>query len=316
MGIGIFMRKVLIIAVLVMLVGSLQAQLTYAKLLVGYDSAITFRNLKFIPVFRKGPGTDATANWLTLQKAIESGQAIISERGTASTENVHFLRINNKSDLPILIGAGEVILGGRQDRMVTRDTLLWPTGRDQYISVMCVEEDRWSEKEKKFSYLSFANTGLRRVLKQHPNQVLVWKEVYRQLDSSKIKAPTLSYAGKRLDKKILPELEAYRIFFNQRIRKTDSSWTGMIVVSGNRVIGAEIFESPHLFYDSFDALLQAYAEEAFLEGAPPVKKDEAVKKYIDPALKNESSQQEFLKENGKLFRYLGRPIHLTLFGEH
>ena len=303
---------------IILLIGfaTVNAQLTYAKLLVQYDSAISFRNLKLIPVIQKGQPNAATANWLTLQKAIETGQAVISERGTASTENVHFLRINNKSDLPILVGAGEVILGGRQDRMVTRDTLLWPTGKNQYISVMCVEEDRWSDKEKKFSYLSYANTGLRKVLQQHANQVLIWKEVYRQLDSSRIKAPTLSYAGKRLDKKVQPELEAYRNFFHKRIRNTDSAWTGMIVVSGNRVIGAEIFESPHLFYDSFDALLQAYAEEAVWEGAPPVKKDEAVRNYIEPALKNEASQLEFLKEHGKLFRYLGRPIHLTLFGEH
>ncbi len=94
---------------------------------------------------------------ITLSQAIKQGIAVVSERGTASTENVHFLRINNHSDQTIYISSGEIISGGRQDRMVAQDTLLEPNGRDQYVSVMCVEELRWSEKEKKFAYEGFAN---------------------------------------------------------------------------------------------------------------------------------------------------------------
>jgi hypothetical protein len=60
--------------------------------------------------------------------------------------------------------AGEIIFGGRQDRMIIRDTILNPSEKDQYVPVMCVEEGRWSEKEKKFGYGNYANSDLRKVL--------------------------------------------------------------------------------------------------------------------------------------------------------
>lgn len=309
------MRYFRILLGLLMLVQPVMGQLTYQRLEVVYDSAITFKNLQLIPVIRKGPSTSTEPQWMTLPKALQNGWVTVSERGTASTENVHFLRINNKTNRPLLISAGEVVLGGRQDRMVTRDTLLWPTGGDQYISVMCVEEDRWSEKEKKFSYFSYANPRLRSVLHQSPNQVLIWKEIYRQLDSAKIKAPTLSYSAKTLDKKMAPELLAYHQYFTSRVKVSDSTWVGMIAISGNRLIGAEIFEGTDLFYDSFEPLLQGYVEEAVWNGAVPVKKEEAIRDYLNPALSNETQQEEFIKKKGKMFRYMGRAVHLTLFGE-
>ena len=124
------------------------AQLTYKELLVDYDSAVEYKNLKVIPVRKKvsGPGGP---QMLSFGKAILTGKISVSERGTASTENVHWLRVNNNSGQPVFVASGELVIGGRQDRMVTKDTILQSLSSDQYIPVMCVEEGRWSEKEKK-----------------------------------------------------------------------------------------------------------------------------------------------------------------------
>src|ERR1035438_6448901 len=136
----------------------LQAQeITYDNVFVDYDSALEFKNLRIIPIRPKNGFGNNAPHAISLSQAIKKGIASISERGTASTENVHFLRINNHSDQMIYISSGELISGGRQDRIITRDTLLEPNGRDQYVSVMCVEELRWSDKEKKFAYENFAN---------------------------------------------------------------------------------------------------------------------------------------------------------------
>ena len=101
--------------------GFLQAQeITYDNVYVDYDSAVEFQNLRIIPIRPKhGFGNDAPKA-ISLSQAIKQGIAVISERGTASTENVHFLRINNHSDQTIYISSGELISGGRQDRMVTQ----------------------------------------------------------------------------------------------------------------------------------------------------------------------------------------------------
>src|SRR4249920_3172534 len=132
----------------VLLFGLVQAQeITYDNVYVDYDSAVEFKNLRIIPIRPKNGFGNGAPRVISLSQAMKQGLATITERGSASTENVHYLRINNHSDQTIFISSGEVVSGGRQDRMVTRDTLLEPNGKDQYFSVMCVEELRWSEKE-------------------------------------------------------------------------------------------------------------------------------------------------------------------------
>jgi hypothetical protein len=157
-----------------------RAQLTYETLYVDYDSAWQYKNLKLIPIRPKQGSGNQMPGVISLSQALQQGLATITERGTASTENVHFLRINNRSDKSLLISSGELIAGGRQDRIVAKDTILAPSGKDQYIPVMCVEELRWSEKEKKFVYGNFANPFLRKVLDENKNQVLIWKEISNQ----------------------------------------------------------------------------------------------------------------------------------------
>ena len=117
---------------------ALHAQLTYETLYVDYDSIWEYKNLKIIPIRPKHGQGNGMPGAISLSQAIQQGLATITERGTASTENVHFLRINNHSDKSLMISSGELIAGGRQDRMVAHDTILASDGKDQYIPVMCV----------------------------------------------------------------------------------------------------------------------------------------------------------------------------------
>ena len=241
------------------------------------------------------------------------GLATISERGTASTENVHYLRIDNHSNKSVYISSGEVIAGGRQDRMIAKDTILAPSERDQYVPVMCVEEGRWSEKEKKFIYSNFANPHLRRVLDQNKNQVLIWQEINTQLDSGKIKNKTFAYLSRNLDKKFSMANDEYFNFFLDKFRKTDSSVVGFVAVSGNRVIGSDIFASKDLFYSQLEPLLKGYTDDAVLFGAPIVYPDKSLHDYMDNLLKDEKSQEAFVKHNGKIFKQGGKVMHINTF---
>src|SRR5688572_27176638 len=117
-----------------MLSAPLSAQLIYETVWVDYDSAWEYKSLQLIPIRPKNPGGKPIRPIISLNKALQQGVASISERGSASTENVHWLRINNKSGKSIFVASGQTFTGGRQDRMVTRDTLLEPNGTDQYIS--------------------------------------------------------------------------------------------------------------------------------------------------------------------------------------
>ncbi len=291
--------------------------MTYDNLLVDYDSAVQYKNLKIIPVRPKGGGGGSMSAGMrevvSLSQAIERGLVVVSERGSASTENVHWLRIHNNSEKPVLVSAGEIIAGGRQDRMITRDTILVPTHKDQYVQVMCVEEGRWSDKEKKFAYSNFANAHLRKVLDSTHNQVLIWKEVDRELESGAFKNNSLAYLSRNMDKKHIMASDDYFNFFRDKFRNTDSSILGFVCISGNKLIGTDIYAGVNLFYDNLEPLLRGYIDEAVMYGAPPVLADKEIREYMNKELSDEPSQEEFVKKNGKLFKQDGRVIHINTF---
>jgi len=300
------------------------AQLTYETLAVDYDSAITYKNLKIIPIRAKDNGNNhsfSTPNIISLSDAIKKGIATVTERGTASTENVHWLRINNNSDSSIYVGSGEVIAGGRQDRMVMHDTILPPSKKDQYVNVMCVEEDRWSDKEKPFIYSGFANTHLRKMLDSAKNQVQIWREINNQLDRGHVNSKTLAYLSQRepetthkKKKEKEPQIgDDYFNYFMQKFKSTDTSIVGFVCVSDNKILGSDIFAGINLFNQQLGPLLRGYIDETLLFGSPVTLPDEPVQKYMDKILTDVKSQEEFVNKNGKIFRHEGRVIHINTF---
>lgn len=289
------------------------AQITYQTVYVDYDSAWQYKNLKVVPIrAKKGFGNDLPGV-VSLSQAIRQGLATVSERGSASTENVHFLRINNHSNKSVFISSGEVIAGGRQDRMIAKDTILSPSEKDQYVPVMCVEEGRWSDKEKKFIYSNFANPHLRKVLDQNKNQVLIWKEINNQLNLGNIKSKTVAYLSRSADKGMAMINDEYFKFFKEKFRNTDSTVVGFVCISGSKVIGSDIFGSTDLFYSQLEPLLKGYTDEAVFFGARVDFPDKDLKTYMDKLLINEKSQEDFVKYNGKIFRQDGKVVHVNTF---
>lgn len=297
---------------------SASAQLTYETLYVDYDSAWQFKDLKLIPIRHKGGGGMAGAtgsNVVPLAEALNKGLVTVTERGTTSFENVHWLRFNTHSDKSVYIGGGEIITGGRQDRMIIRDTILDPSEKDQYVPVMCVEEGRWSEKEKKFGYGNYANSDLRKTLDSGHNQVLIWNEVNRELEAGQFRnwSKSDAYESRYKDKKYKLAGQEYFDYFMNKFRKSDSTIVGFLAVSGNKVIGSDIFDGTYLFYHQLEPLLWGYVDEAMGSGTPVTLKDAAVKRYADKLLKDEQTQEDFVRDNGKIFRVAGHVVHINTF---
>lgn len=307
------MFRYIFIFMLMILSQILSAQISYENVWVDYDSVFEYKNLRFIPVRPKGfaaPGPE----FITLKEGMRSGLITVNERGTASTENVHWVRIINHSQLPVYIGSGEVLAGGRQDRLLTRDTLLFPSGRDQYIPAMCIEENRWSEKERKFLHQGFANPRVRRVADISKNQLLIWKEIYTQLDSNKIQSPTLAYLARKLDRKFQVEMNEYLHFFQQKLAR-DTGIVGFICISGKKILGADIYAFRNLFREQSLEILTGYIEEAMAFGSKPDLRNELVIDYADQLLISEEIQEAFCRKNGMIHRIAGRTVHVTGYGK-
>jgi len=310
------MRYILLILLIISFQNKGEAQLTYKNLYVDYDSVWQYKNLKLIPIRWKGGGRfdyPLNGNLYSLGEAFDKGYVKIAERGTASTDNVHWLIIENLSRKNIFIASGEIITGGRQDRMISRDTILLASQQKMQVPVMCVEEGRWSEKEKKFDHQEMANLHLRRTLDRSKNQVMIWKEIYDQLDKDKVKNSSLAYISRKDDKKYLAVEQDYWKFFEQKFKRSDSTIVGIVCMSGKNVIGCDVFASTSLFESEWPALMGGYIHEAIVFGAPLTVTDVRLKTYMDKLLMDEVSQEAFIKEYGKAYRYNGRIIHITTY---
>lgn len=309
----------MVIGLLILLCLDLNAQFTYDKLLVDYDNAWEYKDLKIIPIRPKGiPGMNSSvpaevSQLIPFREAIQKGYVTVQERGSSSIENVHWLSVYNNSDKAIYIASGELLEGGRQDRVVTKDTILLPKVGRIDLPVMCVEEGRWSEKDKKFIYKGMANSGLRKVLDVTKNQVLIWKEIDRQLQEDSIKSKTLSYLATRSDKKFIEEENDYLNFFRKQLTQSDSNIVGVVCISGDKILGSDIFLTRDLFLNQSDPLLLGYIDQAISKGKKSAVSDDKIVKYMDQILTDEKTQKEFLQKNGKQFFFKNKLIHISSY---
>jgi hypothetical protein len=150
-------------------------------------------------------------------------------------------------------------------------------------------------------------------LDQNKNQVLIWKEISSQLDQGQIKNKTLAYLSRNVDKKMTFSNDEYFKFFQNKLQHADSSIVGFVAISGNKIIGTDIFSDKNLFYGQLNPLLRGYIDGAVLYGSPPKLPLDDIKDYMDKLLRDERSQEEFVKYNGKIFRHQGQVVHVNTF---
>ena len=88
---------------------------------------------------------------------------------------------------------------------------------------------------------------------------------------------------------------------------------GVVVVSGNKVLGCDMFATSDLFKKNFENLLASYATEAIINGSVVTANAETVKIYMDKLLKNEEAQSATIKEKGKVFVNEGKKIRVSSY---
>jgi ARG/rhodanese/phosphatase superfamily protein len=79
---------------------------------------------------------------VTLDEARKSGALLITERDQATVPE---LVVENRGKIHVLLLAGEILVGGKQNRVLREDILLPPLSGARPIGVYCVEQGRWNE---------------------------------------------------------------------------------------------------------------------------------------------------------------------------
>ena len=87
-----------------------------------------------------GQGTGGAVP-LTLQEALASGTVKVRETGS-----VNELTVQNTGTQEVFVQAGDIVKGGRQDRVLSVDLLLPPQSGEVPIAAFCVEHGRWTAR--------------------------------------------------------------------------------------------------------------------------------------------------------------------------
>jgi hypothetical protein len=109
-----------------------------------------------------------TKEFITLDEGLKSGEVVVSEYGNLKTmirrpgprprtnyspngAQVNTLVLLNDSKRPLILLAGEIVMGGKQDRIIARDRVVAPQSDPIDLSVFCVEPGRWVQEKVNFS---------------------------------------------------------------------------------------------------------------------------------------------------------------------
>lgn len=213
----------------------------------------------------------------TLSEAINQGWLEIRELGQA---RVPVLDVRNTSDHSVFLMSGEIVLGGKQDRVIQQDVLVPPHSAWVQIPVYCVEQDRWDHPVKptfRSGYL--AGGSLRRLAAASASQDAVWENVASEIERSKAKAPTRSYRAVFEDAAFKKECDVAVA----RYRKCLTRQTvGAVVIAGGRVIHCDVFSDPALCARLWPHITRSYwIDGSRLPGRDLPATERMVRRFLD-----------------------------------
>jgi hypothetical protein len=268
---------------------------------------VTYENISIFPVV-SGSSQD-TSSFLTLEEGLASGEVIVSERGAVgivrhrgevrpiaepqydSGASVNQLVLINRSKRPLLLLAGELVSGGKQDRIIGKDRIV-PVGAEPLpLDVFCVEHGRWVGSSSQFSASkTIVHPSVREQAAVEQKQTEVWAAVAggstararfsvapsapaprlssdALADTISSEAPTQSYRKIYEGTRIGGSVDSLVDQLQRRFARATSGLkgervVGLVVAYGGEVAWSDIFASSDLFHQYWSKLLRSYAVEA------------------------------------------------------
>jgi ARG/rhodanese/phosphatase superfamily protein len=259
---------------------------------------ITHGDLTIFPVV--AARAHDTSGFLTLDEGIRSGEVVVTEVGSLPGmirrrrplpqvyrgAEVNRLILVNNSKRPLILLAGEVVTGGKQDRVVGKDRIVPAESDPVDLSVFCVEPGRWVGSAMKFDTHAsvMAQPSVRKKAMVDADQQKVWDEVstaragmaakaapmigghepaaaVRELNSTTSYAKTVenSAVKQQVESITAPMQKSYESVIKQ-LRNQNA--VGVVVAVKGRILWADIFASSALLDKYWPKLLQSYAAES------------------------------------------------------
>jgi len=265
---------------------------------------VSYKNLTIFPV--RGPDAQGSEAYITLDEGTKAGTVVITERGGgqsaqspirhpraanarpqqvaySSGASVNELALVNRSGKKLLLLAGEVIVGGKQDRIVQEDRLIPPVSIPVALNVFCVEHGRWTPRtasyssgggsaaragapmeapdDTKFSSLgAVAHPKLRAAAQDKKVQGEVWKEVSANNAKLGTSNGTDTYQEVYASKRVGAQMDDYLRALEREV--VQPGVIGVVVARNGKAVWADVFASQRLFASYWPKLLKSYVVDA------------------------------------------------------
>jgi len=293
-----------------------------------------YENLSVFPVV-SAKGVE-TGGFMTLEEALASGDAVVTERGGdiirrtrdgrpagnpyQGGASVNQLVLINRGKKPLVLLAGELVSGGKQDRIIAKDRIVAPGADPLPLDVFCVEHGRWSSGTQFAAAKIIVHPSVREKAAVDKEQAQVWAAVRsgstaiaspeaRAAAPARISAQSLDAAvagGARTEayEKIYQSAsigvpietfveEVQRRFARSTADLKGERVVGVVVAYGGEVAWSDIFASPALFDRYWSKLLRSYVVEAL---ARPQYKEHAslddAREFLRPLQGRENAESE------------------------
>jgi hypothetical protein len=263
-----------------------------------------------------------TSEFLTLDEGLRSRDVVITEAGNMQGlirrrplmgirhdgAEVNRLVLVNNSKRPLLLLAGEIVSGGKQDRVIGKDRIVPAESDPIDLSVFCVEPGRWVATSQNFGASEFmygngaggplhraapppmalmAQPSVRSKAMADKNQSEVWDAVNKQKAAMTVNveavAPAVatemsqvsSYAKINENREVKKQVDDIAKPIEQSYESLihqlrDRNAVGVVVAVNGRIIWADIFASSDLLAKYWPKLIRSYASEAVVTRAKDV----------------------------------------------
>lgn len=293
-------------------------------------------NLTVFPVVANS--SHNTRQFLTLDEGLRSGEVVVTEAGAIRPlvrrrsgpmppirdgAQVNQLMLVNNSSRPLLLLAGEIVSGGKQDRVIAKDRIVPAESDPIDLGVFCVEPGRWVGSSSKFYSTAgmasaMAAPGIRSKAMSDKDQQKVWSEVGRtrnamiasipaQTETVEVEAmqANTSYAKlmdnkavqKQVDSVAAPMESDYQSLIKQL---RDQNAVGVVVAVNGEIIWADMFASTDLLQKYWPKLVRSYAAEAIVTHPGGRKVDERAAQAF---LEHMDGRHESVESEPGLYRH-------------
>ena len=162
--------------------------------------------LTLFPIVREDVAGAANKwQYITLDEGLRSGDVVVTEAGKVGGmvrphrgrvrpaqsyrgDQVNTLMLVNNSERPLMLLAGEIVTGGKQDRVIAKDRVVPAESDPIDLSVFCIEPGRWTESSGTFDAASREKSGnfmvqpkVRSEAMVAENQQQVWDSVHKSI---------------------------------------------------------------------------------------------------------------------------------------